>query len=219
MTKVGFLLVAALLYSYTSVAQQTQDSWLIGYWEGELQDYAAQGGKGNPRRYIEVTAVAPDGTAQGVFGVDGQPPAKATVEVKGPKVHIVNAAKSIAALTREGDDRLVGTLTWTDGKVFSLPLVKVKCPDTASLIGQWTGEAKHAHVGGYRAAYYLNITRAQCNSVWGTWEFSYTSTSKGPFRGRVEGNQLTYGTMSLEIREKQMTGGFPAWKVILNKEK
>jgi hypothetical protein len=38
-------------------------------------------------------------------------------------------------------------------------------------------------------------------------------------KGRVYGNKLTYGQMTLEIRDNQMTGGFPAWNVALSKKK
>ena len=65
----------------------------------------------------------------------------------------------------------------------------------------------------------LSITHALCDTVWGTWEFTYERSSKGPFRGHIEGNQLTYGSMTLEIQDKQMTGSFPSWKVSLRKTK
>ena len=100
-----------------------------------------------------------------------------------------------------------------------ISLVKTKCPDSASLLGEWQGEARFASEGGYRATYYLTITHALCDTVWGTWEFTYERSSKGPFRGHIEGNQLTYGSMTLEIQDKQMTGSFPSWKVSLRKTK
>ena len=215
----GVFLVVALLSSQASLAQQTQGAWLLGMWEGNLQDYAARGGKGTARRFIEVTAVAPDGTAQGVMGIDGEPPGKAKIRLKDSQVHIVNAAQSVVELLREGDDRLVGKLTSQDGRVFSLTLEKMKCLDPASLIGEWGGRAIDATEQKLSAQYYLTITRVQCNTVWGTWEFSGRQSSKGPLKGRVEGNQLTYGPTTLGIRDNQMTGGFPGWKLSLDKKK
>lgn len=114
------------------------------------------------------------------------------------------------------DNRMQGQSTRNKAKI---SLVKTTCPDSASLIGEWGGEAKYAREGGYRATYHLNITHVLCDAVWGTWEFSYERSSKGPFKGRVDGNKLTYGQMTLEIRDNQMTGGFPAWNVALSKKK
>ncbi len=99
-----------------------------------------------------------------------------------------------------------------------ISLVKTKCPDSARLIGEWGGEAKATSEGGYRATYFLTITHALCDTVWGTWEFSYQQSSKGPFKGRINGNQLTYGSTTLEIRDNQMTGGYPSWRVFLMKK-
>lgn len=129
------LMLVAVFYAELSPAQQNDSSWLIGVWEGDLQDFAAKGGQGTPARVVMITAVAPDGSAQGRMGIPGRLGlGPADVRVGGAEVIIVNVVKSVLNLTRRGDEQLVGTLTGPTGKVFELTLTR-KVPPVSEATG------------------------------------------------------------------------------------
>ncbi len=143
MKTIGLILTIALFSSATSFAQPPQDGWLLGVWEGDLHAYGTQGVQGTPRRFLEVTAVAPDGTAQGTWAVAGYAPGTADIRVMESQVHIVNAVHSVVELTREGDDRLTGRLTIRSGQVFALTLLKMKPCTQSPVTEQSVGPPKY----------------------------------------------------------------------------
>ena len=104
---VSLALAAILLCAHGTGAQAPARHWLIGWWQGDLQPAAGP----TPVRIITVTSVAKDGTARGNMGLPGQNLAPAEIKGEGSKVNVLNAFKSVGEFTREGDDRLVGTVT------------------------------------------------------------------------------------------------------------
>jgi hypothetical protein len=119
----GLFLVLVLCTQGLS-AQQSDTRWLIGTWEGDLQDFSARGGQGPAGRVIRITAAAPDGTAQGKMGVAGKTLNRAELTFDGSGLRIVNSSASVLKLKRNGDGHLVGTLTAKSGKVFEILLTR-----------------------------------------------------------------------------------------------
>ena len=152
---VALALLCGLLSLATSIANEaTSDSnqihWLMGRWEGELEGVPAPQG-----RFVEVWAVAPDGTAQGVMGISGeQHPGRTEITVDGVHVHLVNGIGSVVELTREGDDRLAGTLVGRGGgRILRLQLTREQQPQdrgvsgqvvSKQLIGRWEGSIEYS---------------------------------------------------------------------------
>lgn len=205
------LLGSLTLVSSPSWSQDVNPQSLVGDWNGKWTITSGQGGDSSAEYVLQIERVEGNKVfGRGDFAWKGPNPFKLEGTLEGNRLKFGATELEIA------DDRMQGRSTKNNAKI---SLVKTKCPDSASLIGEWGGEAKYSSEGGYRATYFMTITQALCDTVWGTWEFSYERSSKGPFKGHIEGNQLTYGSVTLEIRDNQMIGGFPSWKVSMTKRK
>jgi hypothetical protein len=132
---IGLVVFAFALSAQLSFAQQNPGEWLVGWWEGALQDFAPKEAAG---RTMKVTAVAPDGTAQGLFGGGGKP-GKAQIKLEGPQVKVITGINAVVVLNRTEEGRLEGTFTWPDGRAFPVTLMKIR-PST-EFDGKWTGTA------------------------------------------------------------------------------
>jgi hypothetical protein len=200
---IGLAVAAILLCSQGTAAQQPAKHWLIGWWQGDLQPAAGP----TPSRVITVTSVAKDGTARGNMGLPGQNLAPAEIKVDGSKVHVVNAFKSVAEFTREGDDQLVGTVTAKDAKTGSrLALARVKLAEDHPLVGEWIGTWQRSTVGD-NGQFYLTVIGVNGPSVVGEYRFSGRAmTWEKGFVGTLTGDSLAFGTMRFSVSGKQMTG-------------
>lgn len=133
MAAAAFLVFSAVLSAQMSFAEENPAEWLIGKWEGALQDFSPKDAAG---RKMKVTTVAPDGTAQGQFG-GGARPGAAQIKLEGSQVKVITGMKAVVVLNRTGDDRLEGTFTWPDGRAFSIALTKVKsAPESTWACGE-----------------------------------------------------------------------------------
>jgi hypothetical protein len=112
-----------------TVSTGASPHWLVGLWEGMVPDVPEP-------RLIRVVAVEADGKAQGTMGVANNRPGNAEIRVGPSRVHIVNTIKSVLELTREGQDRLVGTLTSSGGRVYPVTFVKQTPQREQDYLGQ-----------------------------------------------------------------------------------
>ena len=199
---IGLALAAILLCSQGTAAQQSPRHWLIGWWQGDLQPPAGP----TPVRIIAVTSVAKDGTARGNMGLPGNlPPAE--IKVDGAKVNVLNAFKSVGEFTREGDDRLVGTVTAKDAKTGSrLALTRVKLAEDHALVGEWMGTWQRPSFND-NGQFYLTIIGVNGANVVGEYRWSGRAmTKESGFVGTLSGDALAFGTIKLSVNDKQMTG-------------
>src|SRR5713226_8307778 len=120
---VTFIVMGSVLFcAPVPAAQQRQDHWLVGQWEGKIEEYLP---KQNPARTLQVFAVLSDGTVRGRWAITGQGTAAADVKVQGEQVNIMTGKESQVVLRRERDDLLVGTLTLQKGRrSFRITLTK-----------------------------------------------------------------------------------------------
>jgi hypothetical protein len=123
MTTVTLVALAAILCAQAPHAQDDPSKWLIGGWEGSIQNYSPREG---PGRIMMVMAIAPDGTVQGMWGATGGGLGKAEIRLTETGVRLVTSAGSIVELTRVGEDRLEGSFTLKTGSTFALTLTKQK---------------------------------------------------------------------------------------------
>jgi hypothetical protein len=123
MATVTLVALAAILCVQGPHAQDDPSKWLIGGWEGSIQNYSPREG---PGRIMVVMAIAPDGTVQGMWGATGGGLGKAEIRLTETRVRLVTSAGSIVELTRVGEDRLEGSFTLKTGSTFALTLTKQK---------------------------------------------------------------------------------------------
>ena len=136
-TAVFFLLMIALLHFRASLAQEKQSHWLVGRWRGSIENYSGEEG---PLRTLRVTRVSPDGAeAIAMWSVSGEQAFWANLALEGSQVKIVTNTKSVVELTREGDESLVGKLTWANGQGFSIKLRKIRL--STEFDGEWEGNS------------------------------------------------------------------------------
>ncbi|MGE5302774.1 MAG: hypothetical protein ACM3TN_05565 [Alphaproteobacteria bacterium] len=115
--------IILVLSSGTSLAEEPQNSWLIGRWEGNIEGYARRSG---PARTLRVSSVAPDGAVEALWSVTGQDEFPRDVMVKGSEVTIiVGVSESSVRLTRDQDDVLAGKFTLKSGEVFPIKLTRL----------------------------------------------------------------------------------------------
>ena len=119
------LMIALCIFAQPSPAQ-VESHWLVGRWQGNLSGYI---GKGSSARTLRVTAVSPEGTAQGMWYVTGQQPLTAYILVEGPSVKIATAGKSTVELRCDGDESLVGKYIPQDGETLPIKLHKIEGAD------------------------------------------------------------------------------------------
>ncbi|HEY2988096.1 MAG TPA: hypothetical protein VGL11_10245 [Candidatus Binatia bacterium] len=127
-TAAAFVMMIALLCSQPARAQETQEHWLIGRWDGDISGYI---GRGSASRTLRVTEVAADGIAKGLWYVTGQKPYLALILVEGAEVTIATAGHSRVELTREGNNSLVGKYIPENGEALPLKLTRTERPSAA----------------------------------------------------------------------------------------
>src|SRR5262245_59188068 len=119
---VGFVIVL-LGYQVVS-AQDTGRSWFIGRWDGNIEGFTGQGG---PARTLRVHSISAEGAIVSLWGVPPQTRARAEIKVDGSQVKVfVPVSKITAELAREGDDVLVGKITFVNGQEYPIKLTKTK---------------------------------------------------------------------------------------------
>jgi hypothetical protein len=123
MKTAALALIILCFFAQSGLGQEAEDHWLIGRWQGNLSEYI---GRGSSARTLRVTAVSPEGTAQGMWYVTGQRPIAAAIQVEGARVKIATAGNSLVELTREGNDLLVGKYIPQDGETLPVKMIKVE---------------------------------------------------------------------------------------------
>jgi hypothetical protein len=133
-----FLIVTiALLVTAQSFAQQGQNQWLIGHWDGTIEGFPASE---NSSRILRVHSVSPDGKAVALWAVSGSNASQTETITDGSGVKIAfQGISTVVELTREGDSSLTGKYTNTSGKVFPIKFKKTKL--SSELDGEWEGPA------------------------------------------------------------------------------
>jgi hypothetical protein len=133
----AFLIAVVLPFSYrTSFAQEGQIHWLIGRWDGLLEESSRKGGRNRTLRVLDVT---PDNSGPATFGRSPLDSTRAELNLEGAKVKVVTlTTKRVVELTRQGDESLVGTFTDESGQKFPIRLTKIKL--SSEFDGRWEGE-------------------------------------------------------------------------------
>ncbi len=126
--KIAILLLPIIVVlSYgASFAQEPQNSWLIGRWEGNIERFSRRSG---PARTLRVRSIAPDGAVDALWSVTGQDEFPCDVKMNGSEVTVIVAvSESSVRLAREGDDVLAGKITLKSGAVFPIKLNRMTLP-------------------------------------------------------------------------------------------
>lgn len=126
--KIAILLLPCflILSHRVSFAQEPQNNWLIGRWEGNIERFSRRSG---PARTLRVRSVAPDGAVDALWSVTAQDEFPCDVKVNGSEVTVIVAvSESSVRLTREGDDMLAGKITLKSGEAFPIKLSRMTLP-------------------------------------------------------------------------------------------
>ena len=111
---VSFTVLISVLFSFQlSFAQQGQSHWLVGQWDGQIENYLPNE---NPARTLQVFAVLSDGTVRGRWAITGQGTGTADIKMQSAQVTIVTGKDSRVVLRRERDNLLAGTFTLSKGR-------------------------------------------------------------------------------------------------------
>ncbi len=122
----ALLPLIGLLSYRASFAQEPQNSWLLGRWDGSIQRYSRRSG---PARTLRVRSIAPDGTIDALWSVTGKDEFPCSVKVNGSEVTIViGVSESSAHLTRQEDEVLAGKFTLKSGEEFPIKLMRMERP-------------------------------------------------------------------------------------------
>jgi len=160
-----FLVVIISLLSFRpSLAQEKQSHWLIGRWDGMLEDPSRKDGLNRTLRVFDVT---PDNKAPAFFARNPLDTTRAECLLEGAKIKVVTlSTKRVVELTREGDESLVGTFTDENGRQFPIRLTKMK--PSSEFDGEWEGKAytrpcarTRSDVFFFRGNYQLTIRNSQ----------------------------------------------------------
>ena len=201
--------VMVLFGHQVASAQQTQSSWLIGRWNGNIEGFTGQGA---PARMLRVHSISAEGAIVSLWGVPPQTRARAEVKVDGSQVKVfVPVSKVTVELTREGDDVLVGKITFVSGREHPIKLTKTK------LANQFDAKYSGTSSVGYACgSYHYDITVK--DSLITGWYRSHVT--KGSFAnmtspdGEVTGEITSDGTALIELRgsprNSQFSGTFTA---------
>ena len=198
--------VLLLGYQFAS-AQETGSSWLIGRWDGNIEGFKGEGG---PARMLRVHSISAQGAIVSLWGVPPQTRARAEVKVDGPQVKVfLPVSKITVELAREGDDVLVGKITFENGREFPIKLTKTKLPNQFD--GKYSGTSS---VGRGCGSYHYDITVK--NSLITGWYRSHVT--KGSIAtmtsadGEITGEASSDGTALIELRgpprNSQFSGTF-----------
>jgi hypothetical protein len=126
--KIAILLLPIIVVlSYRATfAQEPQNRWLVGRWEGNIERFHRRSG---PARTLRVRSVAPDGSVDALWSVTGKDEFPCEVTVNGSEVTILVAvSESSVRLKREADDVLAGKFTLKNGEAFPIKLNRMTLP-------------------------------------------------------------------------------------------
>lgn len=143
-----FVFVVVLLGYQLGSAQQTQNPWLIGRWDGNIEGFTGEGG---PARMLRVNNISAEGTIVSLWGIPPQRRGRAEVKVDGSQVKVfVPFSKVTVELARENDDVLVGKILLAGGQEFPIKLTKTKLSNQfdgkysgTSSVGEGCGSAHY----------------------------------------------------------------------------
>ena len=202
--------VVMVLFGYqVASAQQTQSSWLIGRWNGNIEGFT---GQGEPARMLRVHSISAEGAIVSLWGVPPQTRARAEVKVDGSQVKVfVPVSKVTVELTREGDDVLVGKITFVSGREHPIKLTKTKLSNQFD--GKYSGTSSVGYACG---SYHYDIT-VKDSLITGWYRSHVTKGSIAPQTsadGEVTGEVSSDGIALIELRGpprySQFSGTFTA---------
>jgi hypothetical protein len=134
----AFLIVTVVLFGpVPTFAQQSQNQWLIGHWDGTIEGFPASE---NPSRVLRVHNVSADGKAVALWVVPGSNAAQTETSTDGSSVKIAfPGSKAAIELIREGDGSLGGKFTNPSGKTYPIKFKQAKL--SSEFDGEWQGPA------------------------------------------------------------------------------
>src|SRR5262245_12238794 len=203
-----FVFIVLLLFGYQDAsAQQSQSSWLIGRWDGNIEGFTGQGGSA---RTLRVNRISADGAIVSLWGIPPQTRGRAEVKVGGSQVKVfVPFSKVTVELAREGDNVLVGKITLEDGREFPIKLTKTKLSNQFD--GKYSGTSSVGH--GCGSGHYEITVKDSLITGW--FRFHVT---KGSFpnqtlsaNGEITGEVGSDDTALIELRgprNSQFSGTF-----------
>jgi hypothetical protein len=199
-----FAFIVLLLLGYQNAsAQQTQSSWLIGRWDGNIEGFTGQGG---PARMLRVNNISADGTIVSLWGIPFQSRGRAEVKVDGSHVKVfVPSSKVTVELTREGDDVLVGKITFVSGRGHPIKLTKTKLSNQFD--GKYSGTSS---VGRGCGSYHYDMT-VKDSLITGWYRSHVTKGSIANMTsadGEITGEASSDGTALIELRGPPRTSQF-----------
>jgi hypothetical protein len=201
-------LVMVLLGYQVTHAQQTQSSWLIGRWDGNIEGFTGQAGSARTLRVHDISA---EGAIVSLWGIPPQTRGRAEVKTDGLQVRVfVPSSKSTVELTREGDEVLLGKIVLANGREFPIKLTKTKLSNQFD--GKYSGTSS---VGRGCGSGLYDIT-VRDSLITGWFRFHTTrgniasqTSADGEITGEVSGD----GTALIELRgprNSQFSGTFTA---------
>lgn len=192
------ILVAVVMvilgYQLTS-AQQTQNPWLIGRWDGNIEGFT---GQGEPTRMLRVHSISAQGDMVGFFGIPPEGRGRVEVKVDGSQVRFfVPRTKSTVELTRQGDEVLVGKMIFASGRELPIKLTKTKLSNQFD--GKYSGTSSVGQ--GCGSGYYeIAVTDSL---ITGWYRFHVTKGSianQTSPNGEITGEVGSDGTALIELR-------------------
>ena len=192
-----FLIVTiALLVTAQSFAQQGQNEWLIGHWNGTIEGFP---GSENSSRILRVHRVSADGKAVALWAVPGSNASQTETSTDGSNVKIAFQGNStVIELMREGDSSLAGKYINTSGKVFPIKFKKTKL--SSEFDGEWEGPATNNPrntTDCTNGTYRLTV---KDSLITGTFEISSRVTGAGLRQSLVTGEIQPNKTAVLELK-------------------
>jgi hypothetical protein len=89
-------------------------------------------------------------------------------------------------------------------------IIPFRAEDPQALVGEWKGD-ELLYGNHWAKPFYLTVARVDGNLVFGSVEFWQGYGNAGwhrvrPFRGRLQGHELTFGIYQLTVYDRRMTG-------------
>jgi hypothetical protein len=163
--------------SQVSLVQEIGIHWLVGQWEGNIDQYTGEDG---PRRILRVVAVSADGTADATWAAN-QALSGANIQVDGLRVKVVTGANGVVELTRRNDGTLVGIFTPQRGQSLSIRLSKIIAANELTKFEPTPDSRQHAIAAGqgreYLTAMEAFATEAEIKQRWGEASMTYAQAS------------------------------------------
>ena len=129
----SFTVTILLFGAVPTFAQQSQNQWLIGHWEGMIEGFPSSI---NPSRVLRIHTVSADGKAVALWVIPGSNASQTETSTDGTSVKIaVQGVNASVELTREGDDVLSGKYINSNGKPFPVKF-RPSSPPNLTAIGK-----------------------------------------------------------------------------------